>query len=150
MRPVRERNLGVVLRQVAELGPRSRAKIAVETGLNKSTVSSLVADLIEAGLLRDSPVEQRPASVGRPPHDVELAPEAPFVLGLGSEARMEYTTIGDLVNVAARLEAMARPGQTLLTADVAAAAGEGFAYNALGEHPLRGKRQAVQLLELAR
>jgi predicted NBD/HSP70 family sugar kinase len=91
MRPVRERNLGVVLRQVAEQGPRSRARLAVETGLNKSTVSSLVADLIEAGLLRDSPVEQRPASVGRPPHDVELAPEAPFVLGL--EVNVDYLAV---------------------------------------------------------
>jgi predicted NBD/HSP70 family sugar kinase len=91
MRPVREHNLGVVLRQVAEQGPRSRAKIAVETGLNKSTVSSLVADLIEAGLLRDSPLEQRPASVGRPPQAVELAPGAPFVLGL--EVNVDYLAV---------------------------------------------------------
>ena len=67
MKPIREHNLGLVLRQVAERGPRSRAALAVETGLNKSTVSSLVADLIEAGLLRDSPIEERPAKVGRPP-----------------------------------------------------------------------------------
>ena len=41
-RAVRRHNLGVVLRQVVERGPRSRATIATDTGLNKSTVSSLV------------------------------------------------------------------------------------------------------------
>jgi predicted NBD/HSP70 family sugar kinase len=91
MKPVREHNLGIVLRQVADQGPRSRATLAVETGLNKSTVSSLVADLIDAGLLRDSPVEERPARVGRPPQSVELHPDGPFVLGL--EVNVDYLAV---------------------------------------------------------
>jgi predicted NBD/HSP70 family sugar kinase len=91
MKPVREHNLGIVLRRVAEQGPRSRARLAVETGLNKSTVSSLVADLIDAGLLRDSPVEERPARVGRPPQSVELDPDGPFVLGL--EVNVDYLAV---------------------------------------------------------
>jgi predicted NBD/HSP70 family sugar kinase len=91
MRPVREHNLGLVLRQVAEQGPRSRATIALETGLNKSTVSSLVADLIDAGLLRDSPVGAREARVGRPPQSVELDPDGPFVLGL--EINVDYLAV---------------------------------------------------------
>ena len=92
MKPVREHNLGLVLRQVAEQGPRSRATLALETGLNKSTVSSLVADLIDAGLLRDSPVEEeRPGKVGRPPQSVELHPGGPFVLGL--EINVDYLAV---------------------------------------------------------
>jgi predicted NBD/HSP70 family sugar kinase len=91
MKPVREYNLGLVLRQVADLGPRSRATLALETGLNKSTVSSLVADLIDAGLLRESPVEERPGRVGRPPQSVELDPEGPFVLGL--EINVDYLAV---------------------------------------------------------
>jgi predicted NBD/HSP70 family sugar kinase len=91
MKPVREHNLGLVLRQVADHGPRSRAKLALETGLNKSTVSSLVADLIDAGLLRDSPVEERPVGVGRPPQSVEIDPEGPFVLGL--EVNVDYLAV---------------------------------------------------------
>ncbi len=88
MKPVREYNLGLVLRQVAELGPRSRATLALETGLNKSTVSSLVADLIDAGLLRESPVEEPAGRVGRPPQSVEVDPDGPFVLGL--EVNVDY------------------------------------------------------------
>ncbi len=71
-----------------------------------------------------------------------------LVGNLGSEARMEYTVIGDVVNVAARLETLARGGQTLVTAAVAASAGEGFGFNPLGVHPLRGKRAPVEILEL--
>jgi predicted NBD/HSP70 family sugar kinase len=91
MKPEREYNLGLVLRQVADLGPRSRATLALETGLNKSTVSSLVGDLIEAGLLRESPVGERPARVGRPPQSVELDPNGPFVLGL--EINVDYLAV---------------------------------------------------------
>ncbi len=72
-----------------------------------------------------------------------------LVGNLGSEARMEYTMVGDTVNVAARLEGLARPGQTLLTAEIARAAGEGFSFRPLGAHPLRGKRQTVDVFELA-
>ena len=72
-----------------------------------------------------------------------------LVGNLGSERRMEYTVIGDVVNVASRLEGLARPGQTLLTAEVVKAAGGEFATVSLGEHPLRGKRQAIEVFALA-
>jgi class 3 adenylate cyclase len=73
-----------------------------------------------------------------------------IVGNLGSEARMDYTAIGDVVNVAARLEALARPGQTLVTGETAASAGDAFDFRPIGEHPLRGKQQPVAILELAR
>jgi predicted NBD/HSP70 family sugar kinase len=91
MRPVREYNLGLVLRQVADQGPRSRATLALELGLNKSTVSSLVGELIEAGLLREAAIEERPGRVGRPPQSVELDPDGPFVLGL--EVNVDYLAV---------------------------------------------------------
>jgi len=71
-----------------------------------------------------------------------------LVGNLGSDKRMEYTAIGDVVNVAARLEGVAQPGQTLVTAEVAALAGGDFSFNSLGEHPLRGKRKPVQIFEV--
>ncbi len=67
---------------------------------------------------------------------------------VGSESRMEYTAIGDVVNVAARLEAIARPNQILVTSDTRAAAGEGFEFAAVGRRPVTGRREPVQLFEV--
>jgi predicted NBD/HSP70 family sugar kinase len=89
-RDVRRHNLSLVLSQVARRGPRSRATLAFETGLNKSTVSSLVAELCEAGLLRQSG-QERPGAVGRPAQKVELDPDGPFVLGL--EINVDYLAV---------------------------------------------------------
>jgi adenylate cyclase len=66
---------------------------------------------------------------------------------LGSKSRMEYTVIGDAVNVAARLEALARPRQTLTTRDVAEACPE-LAFTSLGEHALRGRAKPVEVFEV--
>ena len=91
-RAIRRHNLGLVLRQITDNGPRSRATLAVETGLNKSTVSSLVAELMHMGLLREAPSDEpQPGTVGRPPQSVELDPEGPFVLGL--EVNVDYLAV---------------------------------------------------------
>ncbi|MDQ7904604.1 ROK family transcriptional regulator [Phytohabitans sp. ZYX-F-186] len=61
---VRATNLAVVLRHVRTHAPCSRADIAAATGLNKATVSSLVADLIERRLLRETGLAEH--RIGRP------------------------------------------------------------------------------------
>ena len=86
-RSVRRHNLGVVLRHVADHGPRSRAAIAQETGLNKTTVSSLVGELIDFGLVRETEVELR-GTVGRPALPVELSGKG--VVGLGLELGVDF------------------------------------------------------------
>jgi predicted NBD/HSP70 family sugar kinase len=89
-RAVRRHNLGVVLRHVAEHGPRSRATIAVETGLNKTTVSSLVTELIGLELLVERGLEQR-GTVGRPGQVVELSGSG--VVALGLEINVDYLAV---------------------------------------------------------
>jgi predicted NBD/HSP70 family sugar kinase len=81
-RSVRRHNLALVMRQVAELGPRSRATIAAETGLNKTTVSSLVGELIERRLFQETTIEN-PGAVGRPGRKVQLSGDG--VAGVGLE-----------------------------------------------------------------
>jgi predicted NBD/HSP70 family sugar kinase len=87
---VRRSNLGLVLRHLRDAGPRSRARIAQETGLNKATVSSLVAELAERRLITTGDVD-RAGSVGRPGLIVHL--DGRGVCGIGVELNVDYIAI---------------------------------------------------------
>ena len=67
---------------------------------------------------------------------------------IGSEARMEYTAIGDIVNIAARLEAIARPNQLLLPKATADLIGDTFELIDRGKRELPGKKGEVHLFEV--
>jgi predicted NBD/HSP70 family sugar kinase len=84
---VRRSNLGLVLRHLRDHGPRSRARIAQETGLNKATVSSLVAELTDRRLVSAGDVD-RAGSVGRPGLIVHL--DGRGVCGIGVELNVDY------------------------------------------------------------
>jgi predicted NBD/HSP70 family sugar kinase len=87
---VRRHNLSLVLRLLASEGPRSRADVAKVTGLTRATVSSLVGELIDRGLLREigRGHDQR---VGRPATLVEL--DGASVVTLGVELNEGYTAV---------------------------------------------------------
>jgi len=70
-----------------------------------------------------------------------------LVGNIGTPTRIEFTAIGDTVNVASRLEALARPGQTLVAGYVATDPDE-LGLRSLGPQPLRGKANAVEIFEV--
>ncbi|MFC7407034.1 ROK family protein [Georgenia alba] len=85
---LREHNLAVVCRTVfASPTPISRARLAAETGMTRSTVSRLTEELVRAGLIaeRDADGSGRP---GRPA--VPLAPAGGSVAGLGLHVNVDY------------------------------------------------------------
>lgn len=86
---VRRNNLALVLRHLRDAGPRSRARIAEETGLNKATVSSLVSELVSRRLFREGRVE-REGNVGRPGQVVEL--DGRGICGIGVEINVDYVS----------------------------------------------------------
>lgn len=67
---------------------------------------------------------------------------------VGSEDRMEFTAIGDPVNVAARLQGMAREHPILAGAATAALAGDSFSFADLGEQPLKGRQAPMGVFSL--
>ncbi|MFL5355353.1 adenylate/guanylate cyclase domain-containing protein [Archangium sp.] len=74
----------------------------------------------------------------------------PAVAGnVGSEKRMEYTVIGDTVNVAARIESMAQPGQILVSESTRERIGEsGMDLVPAGERKLHGRTAATRIYEV--
>ena len=71
-----------------------------------------------------------------------------IVGNLGSEARMEYTCVGDTVNVAARLESLARPQQILISDATRDALDAAVRCAPLGKRHLPGRMAPVGLHEV--
>lgn len=80
----------------------------------------------------------------------------PAVVGnIGAPGRVNYTLIGDTVNLANRLEAFGKevpPGTgstvVLLSAETRALLGDGFAVEDLGDHEMRGRKGKIGVFRL--
>jgi predicted NBD/HSP70 family sugar kinase len=78
---VRRHNLGRLLRLLHVRGATSRSRLTALTGLNRSTVRALTAELVMAGLVRESVPEAR-GRAGRPSIVVEPESLRTFALAL--------------------------------------------------------------------
>lgn len=116
---VRRLNLSLLLRSLAVGGARSRARLAENTGLTKATVSSLVAELIERGLVVEGTVER--SGMGRPGRTVELDPGG--VRFLGIELQVDYIA-GMVLDLRGRVLARQRIVRSMAELGPARALGE--------------------------
>jgi predicted NBD/HSP70 family sugar kinase len=94
-----------VIDALSQRGVASRADLARATGLSRSTVSSVVADLQRAGLVSERrPAEASEAGVGRPPVMIALDRSAGAVAGVDfghshvavAVADMSHTVLAEL------------------------------------------------------
>jgi predicted NBD/HSP70 family sugar kinase len=94
---LRELNRGRVIESLRELGVASRAEIARSTGLSPATVSTLVGQLVEAGLVVDAPQRlSRRSQGGRPPALITLDPAAGVAIGIDFGKRHLAVAVSDL------------------------------------------------------
>lgn len=100
---VRRMNLSLLMRSLATGGPRSRARLAEHTGLNKSTVSSLVSELMSRGMVTEGSIDR--GSVGRPSRAVQIDPAGLRCLGL--ELNVDYVA-GVVMDLTGRVLARRR------------------------------------------
>jgi glucokinase-like ROK family protein len=77
---VREINLSLIMNRLHAHAPVSRAALAAMTGLNKSTVSSLVNELIERRFVHEIGVVS--TGVGRPSVQLTVNPQAGYVVSM--------------------------------------------------------------------
>jgi predicted NBD/HSP70 family sugar kinase len=84
---LRRRNLALVMRALAEGEMITRAAVAAEIGLTRATVSTLVDELLAAGLVEERGA-QRPGTVGRPGTALALAETGPA--GIGAEIGVDH------------------------------------------------------------
>ena len=67
---------------------------------------------------------------------------------IGSDAKAAYAVTGDAVNTAARLQAAAQPGETLVSRATYLLAQHGFAFAPAGSVSLKGKAEPLQVYRL--
>ncbi|MDX2254331.1 MAG: adenylate/guanylate cyclase domain-containing protein [Pseudanabaenaceae cyanobacterium bins.39] len=71
-----------------------------------------------------------------------------IVGNIGSPQHMDYTAIGDEMNIASRLQGMAQGGQILVTRSVYEAAIAKFTFREFGTLPVKGKKNLVEIFEV--
>jgi adenylate cyclase len=83
---------------------------------------------------------------GLPPLGVGIGVNTGVVVAgtVGGGGRLEYTVVGDAVNLAQRLQAQAEGGQILASSATVAAA-PGLRTEALGQVQVKGRREPVEI-----
>jgi adenylate cyclase len=119
----------------APLGRADHAHMAARTAL-----------AMQAGI---GELSARRVAAGKSPLAIGIGLNAGEVVAgtVGTDARMEYTVVGDSVNIAARLESSAKAGQILVSAETYARL-NGAVGRWLGRFTVKGKDKEIGVWEL--
>ena len=73
----------------------------------------------------------------------------PVVVGtLGNDLRVEFKAVGDTVNLASRMEELAKPGTTYVSRETFKLTEGLFRFEALGKQPVKGKEEPVGVYQV--
>lgn len=98
---LRRHNRQLLLRAVYLGLAESRAALAQATGLTKPTVSNLIAELLDEGLVREGGQGPSSESGGKRPRLIEFRPEARQVIGVAVDPDGVHAVLTDLAGEAA-------------------------------------------------
>jgi adenylate cyclase len=93
---------------------------------------------------------ERLAAENLPPISIGVGVNTgPAIVGyIGSETRLDYTAIGDTINIASRLESLAQPGQIVISENTMQVLDESFVLKPLGTERLKGKNVNLRIAEV--
>ena len=94
-RSLREANRAALVDALRVSGPTSRAALARRTGLAKQTVSTIVAQLLTDGVVREVGRDEPERASGRRGSVVQCAADGAFVVGVGRRLRRSRVTRAD-------------------------------------------------------
>ena len=97
---IKSRNMSAVLLMLLQHGSISRVRLADLTGLSTTTITNLVAELIETGIVMQDDSEQprnKRRGVGRPRKKLFLVPDARCVLGIHFGVGQVRVALNDLL-----------------------------------------------------
>jgi class 3 adenylate cyclase/tetratricopeptide (TPR) repeat protein len=116
--------------------------IALEDAPQRAIRSSLA---IHRELIRFSETQRE--SKGIPPILVRIGINTgPVVVGaVGNDLRVQFTAVGDTINMASRMEQLAEPGTTYVTEETFKSTEGFFRFEALGERRVKGKKKPVEV-----
>jgi adenylate cyclase len=69
-------------------------------------------------------------------------------IGAAGLRRLDYTVIGDVVNIAQRLQGKAKPGQILISVNAYERIKESFSCNPVGHLTLKNKKESLEVFEV--
>lgn len=109
---IKPRNMSAVLLMLLRYGRISRVDLADLTGLSTTTITNLVTELIEAGIVaqedQDQP-QERQRSVGRPRRQLHLVPDARYALGIHFGVGSVRVALTDLLARPIAVDALEHP-----------------------------------------
>jgi len=87
---------------------------------------------------------------GAPPVKMRIGIHTgPVVVGtLGNDLRVDFKAVGDTVNLASRMEALAEPGTTYASGDTFMLTEGLFRFEALGEKTIKGKAEPIKVYQV--
>lgn len=85
-----------VFEKIRSSGRISRSDAAKDLGVSPGSVTSIVASLMDAGLVRENPSVHRDMVRGRPPVDLSIIPRARYVIGMMLRIGVHSAVVADM------------------------------------------------------
>jgi len=107
-------------------------------------------DAVEAALDMADAVEVFKRDFGAPDFDIGIGIHTGEVVAgaIGSDARYDYTIIGDAVNLASRIEGLTKGKcRVLVSATTRSGCGDNFDFKEIGDYMVKGRKEPVTVFE---